>query len=157
MKKIILSFAVIFTALMMVSCGGSSGRSGSNSSENVADTAAVVLEETPALETAVVKEPLSISLLQNYNYCVDNKPDFLTIKGGTPFADENKPYKVTVKKNNFSGTVKVGKFKEKDGAMVVDVKFATDNQSEEGYTLVLIVTDADDNKQEIERYLEYCP
>ncbi|MDR1716804.1 MAG: hypothetical protein LBS20_13280 [Prevotella sp.] len=144
-KYVSLVLAIMVT---LVSCGNK----GSKPEQPTATDTTIV-----AVNASVAVAEMELSVITNENYCFDGKPYVLTIKGGTSFAGESEPYKVEVEKNNFYGTIKLGKFVKNGDAVSVDVQPSTNNQSDEGEKMILIVTDAAGVEKTISLFVPYCP
>jgi hypothetical protein len=115
-------------------------------------------------QTSVSK--ITLSLQVNENQCFDGKPDKLIIKGGKPFANAAKPYKVEMLKNNYGGNVTLKSFKK--GSDLVTVEIYTNVTNEGSYffdesiptkekELRLLVTDAIGTTATIVVSATYCP
>ena len=150
MKK--LNFFVIASlAIIVCSCG----KNATTTTQETATSVANEMQEAAA-NTPAQPQELTLSLTVNEDYCFDGKPSVLTIKGGQPFDDINAPYKVVASKPKSEMTgIKIGKLKNNNGIVTVDVEAWADDI--DGEKLTLTVTDANGTKAKVDVSAWYCP
>lgn len=165
MKRKIKFICFLSISMFLLSCGNKDAKTTpeekKDSTEVIATTQPDVAQ--PAKEEVVdesikeeVAEEMTLSLKLAKDPCFNNNPDYLVIKGGKPFDDPKKPYKV-VQKENKDGNIDIGDFKKKgDGTYTLSIPGCTNFISGE-VKIVLVVTDANNTEKSIIYTIPYCP
>lgn len=151
MKKKIKPVCCAIIALCLFSCGN---KTASTTEEETKENVEVIVPE-PEPEKAVAEE-MVLSLTRAEDPCFGNSPDYLHIKGGKPFEDNVKPYKVEAE-NTKKGSMELGKFvKKDDGSFTMEIP-GTVNLADDEVTIKVTVTDADGTIKTIDYVIPYCP
>ena len=168
------SFAL--AATLLFSCGNKEGKTNEEAAQDSAALTATSQGEITTTEDAL-QEPLlmedvpvetshssqkedasnkelTLSLTMAKDPCYGNVPDYLNIKGGKPFDDGAKPYKLTATSKP-EGSVEFETFTmQKDGTCRVSL--STRNLSEDEVKLVISVTDANNTTKKINYTIPHC-
>ncbi len=153
MKKEIKLASCAIIAMLFLSCGNKEATS--TTEEGTKDSIEVAASKTEAEPVAAV-EDISLSLTRAADPCFGNDPDYLNIKGGKPFDDTAKPYKVEAK-NTKQASIELGKLTKKDDGSFTMAIPGSMNVADGEATIKIIVTDAVGTEKAIDFVIPYCP
>jgi hypothetical protein len=154
MNKLIISLSILVCLVLFSFC---SGKTNSPVSEGNTDSIPQLTGESKN-ENATKKEAADFSIELNDKEPASNGGQIiLTIKGGVPFSDLEKPFKIeSINKSSSSpGLIYLNKFEKKaEGVYVVNI--TTSGDAEESKQ-ELVVTDAEGNERRENYTMYYYP
>ncbi|NDW08802.1 hypothetical protein [Dysgonomonas sp. 520] len=153
MKKLKFLAGFALVSVLLFSCGNKETKTTSEETKDTTNVSATTTTPEPEVKEEPVEE-IALSFTLSKDPCgPGSQKEYLHIKGGKPFEDKAKPYKVEAK-NTDKGSVKLGKFVEKDGVCSIEILETMSNDDE--VSVKIVVTDANGTEKTITYVIPYC-